>query len=346
MMPRSATSNSIGELLAGDVSAMSGYGKLDSDVEEVVAACSDRMRALGVTQVVFLFVTPTSDIHRLGFKIDEVAQAYMRSPILSFIEPPTAAMLETETLPHVHLYVPSLAHQLHTFVIQVCCALLCCSRREMIHAAVHVPLSYHSRGTCHASFDLQNEHSGTTNDSEAEERCVQEKSIVSSQYLQRAFVRTVIRRSTTPALLSALYQAHAPRAAAAAVAEAESVLSLCIDELHRLDSQNAAGPAVWAQIFTSVLPQLPLEAASPSAAAQISTALRSAAAQSVARHASALRGAAVAEWVIKMRARGSQDSNGPRGWRVVISLPSGPCQTLVHRRAVLSLANRHGSLNR
>lgn len=152
---------------------------------------------------------------------------------------------------------------------------------------------------------------------------MQERSTVSSQFLRRTFMRVVIRRISTPDLLSALYQQHATRAASAAIAEAEAVLPRCLHELHRLSAQSVTGPADWVHIFVSLLPPLPLcgEAGS---AMHIAAALRAAAAQAAARHAAALRKAAVAEWTIRVRSEVAPDAHASvRGWRIVVSLPSG-----------------------
>lgn len=136
-------------------------------------------------------------------------------------------------------------------------------------------------------------------------------------------MRVVIRRISTPDLLSALYQQHAIRAATAAIAEAEVVLPRCLNELHRLSAQSASGPADWVHIFVSLLPPLPLSGEAGSAI-HIAAALRAAAAQAAEHHAAELRKAAVAEWTIRIRSvalSGTQEA--ARGWRVVVSLPSG-----------------------
>lgn len=152
---------------------------------------------------------------------------------------------------------------------------------------------------------------------------VQERSTVSSQFLRRAFMRVVIRRISTPDLLSALYQQHATRAASAAIAEAEAVLPRCLHELHRLSAQSVSGPADWVHIFVSLLPPLPLGGEAGSAM-HIAAALRAAAAQAAGHHAAALRKAAVAEWTIRIRSEVAPDAQASvRGWRVIVSLPSG-----------------------
>lgn len=152
---------------------------------------------------------------------------------------------------------------------------------------------------------------------------MQERSTVSSQYLRRTFMRVVIRRISTPDLLSALYQRHAARAATAAIAEAEAVLPRCLNELQRLSAQSASGPADWVHIFVSLLPPLPLSEEARSAM-HVAAALRAAAAQAAAHHAAALRRAAVAEWSIRIRSEAATDARAAaRGWRVVVSLPSG-----------------------
>eukprot|EP00892_Ulva_mutabilis_P004884 jgi/Ulvmu1/2768/UM014_0226.1 len=239
---------------------------LDEAAAAAVQACSKQLLDLGVANVSMLGVAQSLDVHRVGFRAAD--GEYERAPILSFIEPPTACMLETDTLPPVLQYVPSYAHQLHTFLAK-------------------------------------------------------EKSTVSSQFLHRAFMRVVIRRISTPDLLSALYQQHATRAATAAIAEAEAVLPRCLNELHRLSAQSSNGPADWVHIFVSLLPPLPLGGEADSAV-HVAAALRAAAAQAVAHHAAALRRVAVAEWTIRIRSAavsGAQEAS--RGWRVVVSLPSG-----------------------
>lgn len=122
---------------------------LDAAITSTVQACTDQLRNLGVSQVAFLCVSSGSDVLRIGFRWSEagrdllreggidtgqasaaggvdvarsgagIAGGYAKVPMLSFIEPPTACMLETDTLPTVQRYVPSYAHQLHTFVVQV-----------------------------------------------------------------------------------------------------------------------------------------------------------------------------------------------------------------------------------
>lgn len=159
---------------------------------------------------------------------------------------------------------------------------------------------------------------------------VQEQAAVSSLQLNRAFIRTVLRRVDTPESLSALYQSDAVKAAGAAIAEAETALDPSITELARLSTQ-AGGPVDWAHILVSVLPVLPLNAARHDAALVAAT-LRAAAAAAVARHAAPLRDAAVAEWTIRLRTRVEP---GPPaaclGWRVVVSLPSGVLCCLLPR---------------
>lgn len=172
---------------------------------------------------------------------------------------------------------------------------------------------------------------------------VQEQSTVSSQFLRRAFMRVVIRRISTPDLLSALYQQHATRAASAAIAEAEAVLPRCLHELHRLSAQSVSGPADWVHIFVSLLPPLPLGGEAGSAM-HVAAALRAAAAQAAGHHAAALRKAAVAEWTIRIRSEVAPDVQASvRGWRVVVSLPSGlfPLPTSKLRRASPHIAMHH-----
>jgi hypothetical protein len=88
-----------------------------------MAACKDCLRQRGIASISFVCVTPNSDVFRLGFMgMDGVALAgeqFVQDEVLSFVEPPTAAMLETKGLPPVAMYVPSHAHQLHSFVVQV-----------------------------------------------------------------------------------------------------------------------------------------------------------------------------------------------------------------------------------
>lgn len=91
---------------------------LDEAAADAVRACSPQLLALGVANVSMLGVAPSWDVHRIGFRA--AGGEYERAPILSFIEPPTAYMLETDTLPPVLQYVPSYAHQLHTFLAEVC----------------------------------------------------------------------------------------------------------------------------------------------------------------------------------------------------------------------------------
>lgn len=91
---------------------------LDEAATVAMRACSRQLLAMGVANVSMLGVAPSGDVHRIGFRA--VDGIYAQAPILSFIEPPTACMLETDTLPPVLLYVPSYAHQLHTFLAEVC----------------------------------------------------------------------------------------------------------------------------------------------------------------------------------------------------------------------------------
>lgn len=81
---------------------------------------------------------------------------------------------------------------------------------------------------------------------------------MSSQSLSRAFMRVVVRCISTPDLLAAQYQQAATRAATAAVAEVETVLPRCLDELARLAAQSANGGPDWVHVFSSLLPSLPL----------------------------------------------------------------------------------------
>lgn len=90
---------------------------LDETASAAVKACSEILLALGVANVSMLGVAASWDVHRIGYRAS--GGAYEHAPILSFIEPPTACMLETDTLPPVLQYVPSYAHQLHTFLVQV-----------------------------------------------------------------------------------------------------------------------------------------------------------------------------------------------------------------------------------
>ena len=145
------------ELPTASAVAAADKSALDAAISSTVEAYSGKLRNLGVSQVAFLCVSPSSDVHRIGFRWSEggardpgqdgaastaahtlQSQApseggepsgaaspgagvagYAKVPMLSFIEPPTACMLETDTLPTVQRYVPSYAHQLHTFVVQV-----------------------------------------------------------------------------------------------------------------------------------------------------------------------------------------------------------------------------------
>lgn len=149
---------------------------------------------------------------------------------------------------------------------------------------------------------------------------LQEKSSISSLTLKRAFVRTVVRRMKSPALL---YQSDAVAAASAAIAEAEPVLRSCSAELARLSTQSG-GAVDWASVFVSVLPGLPLRAGAHDEA-QVAAALRAAAAAAGARLAGELRAASVTEWTVRLRPRGSTSSSNldARAWRVTVSLPSG-----------------------
>lgn len=90
---------------------------LDDAASMAVRACSDMLLELGVAEVSMLGVAASCDVHRVGFRVKD--GQYQHAPILSFIEPPTACMLETDTLPTVLKYVPSYAHQLHTFLAEV-----------------------------------------------------------------------------------------------------------------------------------------------------------------------------------------------------------------------------------
>lgn len=142
------------ELPTASAAAAADKSALDAAITSTVQACTDKLRNLDVSQVAFLCVSPASDVHRIGFRWSDVrgrelvreegekttekesengkapleggcgtvvvaGPGYARVPMLSFIEPPTACMLETDTLPTVQRYVPSYAHQLHTFVVQV-----------------------------------------------------------------------------------------------------------------------------------------------------------------------------------------------------------------------------------
>lgn len=71
-------------------------------------------------------------------------------------------------------------------------------------------------------------------------------------------MRVVVRGITTPDLLAAQYQQAATRAATAAIAEVETVLPRCLDELARLAAQSANGGPDWVHVFSSLLPTLPL----------------------------------------------------------------------------------------
>lgn len=140
-----------------EVPSASDKFTLEAAITSAMQACTAQLRGLGVSQVAFLCVSPASDVYRIGFRwlegsshetsrvseagspaaqpstkapvqggLDAVNRGaggltagYVRLPMLSFIEPPTACMLETDTLPAVQRYVPSYAHQLHTFVVQV-----------------------------------------------------------------------------------------------------------------------------------------------------------------------------------------------------------------------------------
>lgn len=90
---------------------------LDDAASAAVRSCSEMLLAMGVANVSMLGVAPSSDVHRIGFRVHN--GQFEHAPILSFIEPPTACMLETDTLPPVLQYVPSYAHQLHTFLVEV-----------------------------------------------------------------------------------------------------------------------------------------------------------------------------------------------------------------------------------
>jgi hypothetical protein len=148
---------------------------------------------------------------------------------------------------------------------------------------------------------------------------LQEKATVSNLTLRRAFVRAVLRGIEKPELLAAMYQRDTIKAASAAISEAELWLETCISELSRVSKQSG-GPADWAHIFLSVLPQLPLNVEASEAPA-VATALRAAAAAATSRHAEALRLAGVAEWTIRLRSCADTATDGE--WRVIVSLPSG-----------------------
>jgi Acetyl-CoA carboxylase, central region len=118
---------------------------LETTITKVVQASSERLRTLGVGQVAFLCVSAGGDVLRVGFRWSESDTSYARVPMLSFIEPPTACMLETDTLPSVQQYVPSYAHQLHTFVAEVrpnqpC---VCMEKKKLcVHACASVPVGH------------------------------------------------------------------------------------------------------------------------------------------------------------------------------------------------------------
>lgn len=90
-------------------------------LEDAVNAQAAALAALGVAQVAFLCVNSRADMFRLGFEQshDKDRSAFAEAEKLSFVEPPTAAVLELQGLPYAALYVPSHAHQLHSFIVQV-----------------------------------------------------------------------------------------------------------------------------------------------------------------------------------------------------------------------------------
>jgi hypothetical protein len=92
---------------------------IHKELERALQVCDSQLRCCAVAHVSFLCVTPNAEVLRCGFCWDADAAAFIANDMLSFVEPPTAAILETHVLPPVALYVPSHAHQLHSFIVQV-----------------------------------------------------------------------------------------------------------------------------------------------------------------------------------------------------------------------------------
>jgi hypothetical protein len=100
-----------------------------SKITEVLGTCSATLQKRGIACVSFLCVTPLSAVFRLGFRLQSECNSavdsarrgdtFVSDDMLSHVEPPTAAILETTVLPAVSMYVPSHAHQLHSFLVQV-----------------------------------------------------------------------------------------------------------------------------------------------------------------------------------------------------------------------------------
>jgi len=144
-------------------------------------------------------------------------------------------------------------------------------------------------------------------------------------------------------LLAATYKGDAGAIAAAVMDEVDGALEAALRELQRggaggnatgagggpsggASSSAVAANADWAHVFLTVLPPLPLptgaaaSSASDAAAAssRVAAALRAAAATVTARHGPALRRAGLAQWEVRLRA-----ADGGGAWRVVVASPTG-----------------------
>ena len=94
-------------------------GDISVRLTEVVRHLHRTLRHAGVGCVTFLCLHHHSSVLRRGYEWAPSQDTFAPAHVLSFLEAPTAAMLEAASLPEAATYVPSHAHQLHSFITEV-----------------------------------------------------------------------------------------------------------------------------------------------------------------------------------------------------------------------------------
>jgi hypothetical protein len=89
------------------------------DLQAELESYNRQLRSGAVARVSFKNKTPNAEVFRRSFIWDPETGVTRANDVLSFVGPPAATILETDVLPPAALYVPSHAHQLHSFIVQV-----------------------------------------------------------------------------------------------------------------------------------------------------------------------------------------------------------------------------------
>ena len=100
------------------------WHEMQGQLALAVSECADSLQQKGIGCIAFVCVSPRHSVARAGFRRRQDAAecgpgTFCTDPMLSHIEPPTAALLEAQVLPAAVQYVPSHAHQLSSFLMQV-----------------------------------------------------------------------------------------------------------------------------------------------------------------------------------------------------------------------------------